>query len=308
LDPRGAPIRLLIATALAVLGSASLAADGQRLKALNWTAAGHERAVLLEQPATCHDPAAPRDAAIGEALFNAPALLGGQAERAGLSCAGCHANGRRSAAFFLDGISGEPGTADITSSFFALPRANAVFDPKAIPDLALPGKVSRDPAPLERFLRGLVVDEFAGAEPGPAALTALGAYVRAVRACPGAASEAKSLDSDLRLALGSVEAAIAMIERGEDRTAAVLVKAARFRLGLIDERMAGKRLLPIRRRLLADSRALAAFAGDSTELSAWRERFVRETVPGLVRSEPRSLYNPHEVDRWLVRGRPTGAR
>jgi hypothetical protein len=273
------------------------------LQALNWTAAGHERAVLLEQPATCLDPAAPREAAFGEALFNAPAMLGGQAERSGLSCAGCHANGRRSAAFFLEGISGEPGTADITSSFFAQPRANAVFDPKPIPDLALPGKVSRESAPLEHFLRGLVVDEFSGAEPSPAALSALAAYVRSVRACPGKENEAKSLASDLRLVLGSVDAAIAMAERGEDRMAAVLVKAARFRLGLIDERMAGRRFLPIRGSLLASSRALAAIASDGAQLSTWRERFERETVPSLLRSEPRSLYIPRQVDRWLAQRR-----
>jgi hypothetical protein len=256
--------------------------------------------VLLEQPATCLDPAAPQEAAIGEALFNAPALLGGQAERAGLSCAGCHANGRRSDWFFLDGISGEPGTADISSSFFALPRANAVFDPRPIPDLALPGKVPRDPAPLERFLRGLVVEEFAGAEPGPAALGTLAAYVRAVRICSGADTQPKGLASDLRLVLGSVDAAIAMNARGETRTAAVLVKAARFRLGLIDERMADRRLAPIRRRLLASSRELVALAGDSAALSAWRERFERDLAPVLLRNEPRSHYNPRQVDRWLA--------
>lgn len=259
--------------------------------------------MLLDQPATCLDPAAEREAAIGEALFNAPALLGGQAERAGLSCAGCHANGRRSAAFFLDGISAAPGTADISSSFFAVPRANAVFDPKPIPDLALPGKVSRDAGALEPFLRGLIVEEFAGTEPSPAALAALTAYVRALRICSGLETEAKSLTSDLRLVFGSIDAAIAMLARGEGRSAEVLVKAARFRLGLIDERMAGKRLVPIRHRLLAASRELAPLAGDSAGLSVWREQFERNMVPSLVRNAPRSLYNPRQVDRWLARRR-----
>jgi hypothetical protein len=258
---------------------------------------------LLDQPATCLDPAAPDIAAIGEALFNAPGLLGGQAERAGLSCAGCHANGRRSAAFFLDGISGEPGTADISSSFFALPRANSAFDPKPIPDLALPGRISRSAGTLEPFLRGLIVEEFSGAEPSPAALEALAAYVRAVRACPDAESERKTLGSDLRLALSSVDAALSMLERGEQRTAGILVKGARSRLGLIEERMAGKQLASIRRQLLRVSMELAQADGKPDLLAQWRERFLERTMPLLVRNEPRSLYNSGQVERWLAQRR-----
>lgn len=273
------------------------------MQALNWTAAGHEREVLLEQPASCREPAASGDAAIGEALFHAPALLGGQAERAGLSCAGCHANGRRSAWFFLEGISGEPGTADISSSFFALPRANPVFDPRPIPDLAQPGKISRDAASLEPFLRGLIVEEFAGAEPGPAALAALAGYVRTLRVCPEKDSEAKRMASDLSLVSGSINAAIAMLERGEGGSAAVLVKAARFRLGLIEERMAGEGLAPIRRRLLAASRELALAAGKAQQLGIWRDRFERDLHPALLRSETSSRYDPGQVDRWLARRR-----
>jgi hypothetical protein len=259
--------------------------------------------VLLEQPATCLDPAAPPEAALGEALFNAPGLLGGQAERAGLSCAGCHANGRRSAEFFLQGISATPGTADISSSFFALPRANAVFDPKPIPDLALPGRVPRDSASLEPFLRGLIVEEFAGAEPSPAALSALASYVRALRACPGVASESKRLASELRLVSESVGAAAAMLRSGELRTAAILVKAARFRLGLIEERMVGRPRAPVRRRLLAGSSELQASAENAAELILWRERFERQTMPFLRSNEPRSLYAPRQVDRWLAQRR-----
>lgn len=287
------------------MGSASLAGDRPGLQALNWTAAGQERQLLLEQPATCLDPAAPSEAAIGEALFHAPALLGGQSERAGLSCAGCHANGRRSAWFFLEGISTEPGTADISSSFFSLGRANAVFDPKPIPDLALPGKVSHDPAAgvLEPFLRGLIVEEFSGAEPSPAALGALAAYVRALRVCAGSSTEPKALASDLRLVTGSVDAAIAMLDRGEARSAAVLIKGARSRLGLIEERMQGKQLAPIRSRLLLASQELARAGERAGPLAVWRENFLRKLSPAVIRNEPRSLYNSRQVDRWLAQHR-----
>jgi hypothetical protein len=96
-----------------------------------------------------------------------------------------------------------------------------------------------------------------------------------------------------------------MRERGDGRSAKVLVKAARFRLGLIHERMVGERLKSVRQRLLNASRELAPLesSGDAAALAAWRKRFDAGTARQLLRSEERSLYNPREVDRWLAKGR-----
>jgi hypothetical protein len=274
------------------------------MQALTWIAPGHEAAALMRQPATCPATASdPAEAEAGRGLFHAPQLLGGQAARAGLSCASCHVNGRGNPHFFLSGISAAPGTADVSASFFGLGRANARFDPKPIPDLALPGRISRDPASgeLEAFLRGLVVEEFSGREPGKATLAALASYVRTIRPCPDRADEPLALAVQLDLVRASVRGAVWFVRRGEPTSAAVLVAGARRQLGLIDERFASPRLAGERRALLGASRQLQPIAEstapDPARLNAWLAEFDRNLAPSLLRAEPRSLYAPIMLDR-----------
>ena len=270
--------------------------------ALTWTASGQEREVLLEQPATCLNSAiAPAQVRMGQALFNAPDLFGGQAARAAISCASCHTNGRRNPVFFLAGISDVPGSADVSSSFFSLGRADRRFDPVPIPDLALPGKIDRDPASgsLERFIRGLIVDEFAGKQPSTTQLAALASYVRAVSACPGRATEPRNLASDLALLSASIFGAIGLLDQHDPAGAAMLIKAARFRLGLIDERIVGPRLGGLHATLLAASLNLSQLPLRDVALADWLAAFERRVTPQLVHSERQSLYNPGKLDQWL---------
>lgn len=274
------------------------------LQALVWTDRAHAREVLLEQPAACLDPAASAPMVrAGEALFNSPSLLGGQAERAGMSCASCHANGRRSQWFRLDGVSATPGTADVSSSFFAVQRANGQFDPKPIPDLALPGRVSHDPASgrLEQFVRGLIVEEFSGSEPSAQTLAALASYVRALRPCPDRASEPRGLNADLRLVEAGIAGAMELLRQGDGEGATKLIKGTRFRLGLMSERMTGRAQAKLRRDLLAASRELSLIQMTpvADQLRAWQARFDSGLKPALINAEPRSLYAPTVVNRWL---------
>lgn len=259
--------------------------------------------MLLEQPATCLDPDIPADEVqIGQALFNAPDLLGGQASRASISCASCHSNGRRNADFFLAGISGEPGSADVSSSFFSLARSDAKFDPKPIPDLALPGKINRYPGSraLEVFIRGLIVEEFSGAEPSTAQLNALASYVRAIKACAAEPSEPHRLANDLALLRLSVGGARLLLDRGDVKGAQILIKAARFRLGLIEERMTGPSNKPVRTELLDASHRLADLPLGGDGFSSWLIQFERIVTPRLARNEKHSLYDPSTLDRWLA--------
>ena len=220
-----------------------------------------------------------------------------------MSCASCHSNGRRNPAFFLSGISREPGTADVSSSFFSLARANNAFDPKPIPDLAFPGKVSRDPASgaLEKFIRGLIVEEFSGREPSSRELAGLAAYVRAIRACDGSQIEPLTLASDIALVRTSIAAARELLMQGDAGGAEVAMKGARFRLGLIDERYIGSRHSGQHHGLLQASRRLAATPLEARALADWLMRFEQGLVPGLLKAERRSLYNRVELDRWLTR-------
>jgi len=268
-----------------------------RLQALVWIAPGHEVAALSREPAQCSASPLSAEASTGMALFNAPQILGGQAARARISCATCHANGRVNRHFRLEGVSGATGTADVSSSFFSLARANGRFDPKPIPDLAQPGKISRDPASgaLERFLRGLIVEEFDGREPSPAVLHALADYVRSVRACLGEGETARTIEEPLRLVRASVSAAADLAGRGETEAAADLVGAARYQLGLIDERFAGPGLRQERASLVAESRALQpqadAHKPDPAQLRRWLAHFDAFIVPRLRARAAWTLYD-----------------
>jgi hypothetical protein len=276
------------------------------LQALTWIAPGHEVEALSEQPAMCPKAGGTEpQAMVGRALFNAPMLLGGQAARADVSCASCHSNGRRNGHFFLAGVSSAPGTADVSSSFFSPARANGRFDPKPIPDLAMPGKVSRDPSSgdLERFLRGLIVEEFSGPEPSQRAISALAAFVRSVGSCGEPANQPRTMADQIWLVRQSVLSAGLMAQLGERESAAVLVSGARHQLGLIDERLAGPALSGERRILLSASRDLQPIAGsgatDPGRLERWLSRFDRRMVLRLRQAEARSLYNPERLALWL---------
>ena len=90
------------------------------LTALQWLDSASDPVLHLTQhPSTCltepNLPAVQR----GALLFESPTLLGGQAAKAGLSCAACHRNGRGNPVFVFPGISGPPGTADVTHGLFS---------------------------------------------------------------------------------------------------------------------------------------------------------------------------------------------
>ena len=315
MDRRIQPFRFLIAAAALVAAGAgtNVAADAAgkgTLQALVWIANGHEAAALTRQPTAClgdrqFDPAV----VAGRALFNAPQLLGGQASRAGISCASCHSNGRRNPHFQLAGISAGPGTADVSASFFSVARGNGRFDPSPIPDLALPGRISHDRQlhALENFLRELIVEEFSGRPPGDAAMADLAAYVRAVKACPGAREEPVRMASQIGLLRDSIGAAARAAAAGDSSNAALLTAAARWHLGLIDERLTASGHAPVRSELLAMSRRLQA-VGDGTvgllDLGKVLVDFDRQIAPRLLAVENSSLYRPETVDRWLARRTP----
>lgn len=245
----------------------------------------------------------------GRALFATPTLLGGQAAKAGLSCASCHINGRDNVHFMLAGVSAGPGTADVTTSFFSAARGNARFDPVAIPDLAKPGKVSRDPGTraLEAFIGNLIVAEFGGQEPTPAMLDALAAYVRAIRPCPGEPRVVRRLDDQLAAIADGAAGARLMAARGDPYGVWLSIASMRHQLGLIAERYAGPGFARDRSALLAASRELQAI-GDTRDLTRlwplleqWKREFDGGLAKRLQRGEGRSLYNAKHLAQVLSR-------
>lgn len=194
----------MIGVALAALTGLAGLAWGQSafkgLRAERWIAASSDPVMVLSrEPTECltwpTEPDKRLSVAIGRAAFRDPLLLGGQAARSGVSCESCHRAGRDNPDFHFPGVSGAPGTADVTSSLFSSHRGDGQDNPKVIPDLSVEKsrlKVAQDRASgdLEHFISGLVTQEFDGRQPPAAVLAGLADYVRALdpKACPAQAS------------------------------------------------------------------------------------------------------------------------
>jgi hypothetical protein len=268
-----------------------------------------ERRVLMlrEDPPTCvalpDDGDALEAVLVGAAAFRAPLLLGGQAARAGLSCHSCHRGGGGNPAFLFPGLSGRPGTADVTSSILSSHRGDGQFNPRPIPDLIRdPPKISRDPAKpgLAAFVRGLIVEEFDGPEPPSAVLSGLASYVRALGApgCREIPARPVSVRRDLVMADEMVGLAGSAMERGDAATARLLVSSARSVLGAVYERYSGPTLIEQRTMIEAlDDRLAAIQSGlgqprdtPNPRITAWR-RAADAAQESLQSAEPRSLYN-----------------
>jgi hypothetical protein len=300
-------VRLLILAASLLLTGA---ADRRQLpiRESRWLQTQDMVGDLTRQPSECL--AWPKDArqrqsvAVGRALFRSPLLLGGQAARAGLSCASCHRNGRSNPRFHFPGISGEPGTADVTASLMSEKRGDGVFNPKPIPDLAGDPKTLKVKGThkLRAFIHGLIAEEFSGPEPSAAALDSLTAYVRALSpaACQGAA-----VPVTLASMLTDVDSAVSLAGRtyaaGDPATGRALLAAARATLGSIDERLEVAGLENARRQLRdADAQLFdLQQTGRIDSWSQWKRDWPRR-MRALLSAEPRSLFNPAVLQRALT--------
>jgi cytochrome c553 len=126
---------------------------------------------------------------LGNLAFNSPYTLGDAARKAHISCASCHVNGASNPRLFIPGLSTRPGTFDTTNSLFNPKTDNGVLDSVTIPSLrgarflAPYGHDGRT-ASLRDFVRNVVVNEFAGAEPSPQILDALVAYIEDIDFLP----------------------------------------------------------------------------------------------------------------------------
>ena len=284
------------------------------LRALRWLAPGADASVVLtHRPTEClARPADSEDAylvELGRAAFRTPLLLGGQAARAGIDCETCHRGARNNPDFDFPGVSGAPGTADVTTSVLSSHRGDGIDNPKPIPNLSGPKsalKVSQAPSSpeLEAFIHGIVTEEFDGDEPPPAVLKGLAAYVRALSpaACPPSPSEPITPAGALSDVRRTLQAALLAIGRGDGASGALMVESARSQLGDIDERMAGGDLAPQRAALERAAADLAAPESDARRgspsaapaLTAWLAD-EPHWAAGVVAAAPQSLYQPAKL-------------
>jgi hypothetical protein len=281
---------------------------------MRWLAPGVDASIVLTQrPTECL--AEPKDAEtaylveLGRAAFRTPLLLGGQGARAGLSCESCHRDGRNNPDFAFPGVSGAPGTADVTTSVLSSHEMDSVHGAKPIPDLSGPKsalKFDQDPpsGALEGAIDRIITREFDGNEPPPAVLKGLAAYTRALSpaACPPAASEPVTVVQALADVRRAALAAIAALDHHDAPSAVLMVEAARSQLGDIDERYRGEALAPQRRALALASTELEAAQADvparpnqaRAALVIWLARSPAWSTAVLA-AEPQSLYAPAKL-------------
>jgi hypothetical protein len=301
--------RVLIAAAAFLICGAAVQSQ-LPLREARWSQADDLASDLTHQPAEClawpKDRAMRTSAEIGRVMFHAPLLLGGQAARAGLSCSSCHRNGRTNPNFHFPGISGDPGTADVTASIMSEHRGDGIFNPKPIPDLggdASKLKVKGTPK-LRDFIHGLITQEFDGPEPSPAVLDGLVAYVSALapEACGAPAQQAITLSSLLEVVDDATRLAEQSYKSGDRATGRALIGAARSTLGAIDERFqleGGEQSRALLRD--ADSELKQVELADSTSppmFAAWRESWPKRKAE-LRTAEPRSLFSQRLLQRAI---------
>ncbi|MFY9626200.1 MAG: hypothetical protein WAJ91_17715, partial [Rhodoplanes sp.] len=126
---------------------------------------------------------------LGDMAFSSPAIFGGLARQAGISCDTCHQGGAGNSKLYIPGLSLRPGTFDTTNALFNPKTDNGVFDAVTPPSLrgarylAPYGHDGRS-ASLRDFIHNVIVNEFAGPEPSPEILDALVTYVQEISFLP----------------------------------------------------------------------------------------------------------------------------
>jgi len=238
---------------------------------------------------------------LGRLAFRSPQALGGTARREELTCDSCHAAGHVNAGFFVPGLSGRPGTVDVTHALFNPWRDDHLANPVAIPSLRGAGErtaFGRDIriASLREFVRRVMVEEFAGDEPQPWLLDALVAYVGELTRTDET-DERATLAADLADVdrfLGVLEAAL---READPDKAEFVAGAIRFQLGRIHQRFAPDGGEAARRALVGWSRVLAGRL-DPGAPGALRAQIAAERSV-LQAAESRSLYDPGALRRAL---------
>ncbi len=286
------------------------------IRALRWLAKDADAVTFLtHQPVACESAVAAGQGdrrKRGKLAFESPALLGGAAARMGLSCASCHLNGRGNPDFFVQGLSGEPGTADVTSSVFSKLRGDGTFNPVPIPDLAKKdGKQIRDRTSqaFRDKVHGLIVEEFDGQEPPPEVFDDVLAYLDGldIAACEDATrAEEQGSREDMFAAINA--AGYAESAEGPPAVALFYLRVARERIERLHERFAGDGwdLSLVRLDLVEMSRELGVRADDIRAGKAPTSTMTygdwMDLVGRLDRLERRSLYDPSVLKAALANG------
>ena len=279
--------------------------------------------ILTEAPAECLRAPKTTEIAyqvnLGRAGFNNPMLFGGLAARSGLSCASCHRNGHGNENFFFEGLSGEAGTADVTSALFSKTRGDGVFNPVPIPTLVDVSQKSKlgtmKPAEsIHDFVDAAVTEEFQGAPP-PSVISAITVYLEHLdsRSCPDKPLQ-RNVANELRLVRGSLSTAQEAISRDDPDAADFLLLASQQSLGRIfqrynrEETRRGQALITALSRKIGAARATVSVNDEQTvppDLDTIIEQ-IGTLEASLVKTEEKSFYSKSALEAALNEFRSDG--
>jgi cytochrome c peroxidase len=171
---------LLYGSLIATLATSFAAAEG-------WLPPGSTTAMLGHKPAELIDQSVKLSNKIlyGRLLFRSPSILGEKAVRIGLSCNSCHTNGHVNTSFFIDGLSDQPGTIDVSHRFWQAGFEDNITNPIKIPSLRnVKGKPTFGSnvvlSDLPAFTSHVISTEFAGPLPSKAEMDALVSYMNSL--------------------------------------------------------------------------------------------------------------------------------
>ena len=258
--------------------------------------------VLTSEPAECLSKDTPlgqqHSIILGRAAFRSPYLLGGQAARRGMTCQACHTNGHINAHFFIEGLSQDPGTADVTNFHFSTTLGDDVFNPKPIPTLTTTQKLktSDELQAQEKFILRLVEKEFDGEPPSQMVRDGLIAYVRALNAEACTEPMIANIELlDFRIAILTQELSmLSDIKVGDTQTRDFLRSAIRAELGRLHGRF--PRSGAIRQKLIQLSQDIKRMSEiDSTINIQWLE-----VSSMMLQAYPNSLFSPSFATKWYA--------
>ena len=258
----------LVGCLASVAAFAELTGNDPILSDARWISADADLAyVLTHAPGECLAPANDEGGdyklVLGRAAFKSPFLFGGQAARNHLSCNSCHQDGHDNKQFFLAGLSGAPGSADVTSSIFSKVREDGIFNPVAIPTLVGSSRKERlgtvsPVATIHDFVEGAVKDEFQG-EASASIVEAVSYYVAQLQPeyCPEQAA-AINLDKVIGELDQTLDAAAQANQNNAQEEVDFLLLSTQDQLRLIHERYAGAALAAEREAIVAFSQQVGA--------------------------------------------------
>lgn len=265
---------------------------------------------LSSTPAECLANGDSAQVKLGRIAFNSPRLLGGHAARMGLSCASCHPAGRRSDGFFIDQISDQPGTADVTHSIFSSSGGDQVFSPIRIPDLADPKDLKIADRNSEKFhqqITGLIEVEFDG-QPAPNQIfEALRVYLlnTNIRHCadPDLRTQ-KTLTNDWEIVHDGLELIESAIVNSDAQTLTFLIAAVRAQMEAIYRRFGIEPINDVDQAMVEISRELSGLTTlKSTERRLKELKTVRANAnilfQKLADNEKTSAYNSIVLSNYL---------